>query len=432
MKVGSFIPEQSESTLYAMAGDDCSLHHDLSRLTPKQQVDHQENQVLTCALQVALVGLGKKKDHIALGTPFTDPLWRETLSHYSEMFSAMGLDSVPEDQWQFHPLDGYYESVAASLPDVDLTNLYMISGSNEPLHQDPEALAVSRNVNSKLHFAEHAPLAGLPVPRTEVYSKRVIRERGADHLFLDLPNGVMVKLLGLAGSRNVFAVDSVEDCLDQIAEYDDDAQILLQEKLDIEKWREMTVDLTITPQEITISNVRQILFAGGKWVGNFISPELEVPEAHRAVLMQVGAYARDHGHVAQEGVNCGIDYFVSGDEVIVTEINARWTGGLFPAEFLRRLAINQPAVAFFDMVPVAQVDSVRAFQREHLFPATGDAFTYVPMGFTPFAIEIEGEERYFVWQIVAGDFAAFVEAKRNALTEHAFPTADLILKEALS
>jgi hypothetical protein len=432
MKVGSFIPEQSASTLYAMAGDDCSLHHDLSSLTPKQQVDHQENQVLTCALQVALVGLGKHIDHVALGSPFSDPAWRELLGHYSEMFAAMGLDAVPDSQWQFHPLDGYYESVAASLPEVDLTNLYMISGSNQPLHQNPGALAVSRNVNSKLHFAEHAPPTGLPVPRTEVYSKRAIRERGADRLFSDLPNGVMVKLLGLAGSRNVFAVNSVEDCLDQIVEYDDDAQILLQEKLDIGKWREMTVDLTITPQEITISNVRQILFAGGKWVGNYISPELEVPEAHKTVLMQVGAYARDHGHVAEEGINCGIDYFVSGDEVIVTEINARWTGGLFPAEFLRRLAITQPAVAFFDMVPVAQVDAVRTFQREHLFPATGDAFAYVPMGFTPFAMEIDGAERYFVWQIVVGDFAAFVEAKRKALTEDAFPTADLILQEALS
>ena len=77
MKVGSFIPERSAPTLYAMAGDDCSLHHDLSSLTPKQRVDHQENQVLTCALQVALVGLGKTSDHVALGTPFTDPAWRE-------------------------------------------------------------------------------------------------------------------------------------------------------------------------------------------------------------------------------------------------------------------------------------------------------------------------------------------------------------------
>ena len=64
-------------------------------------------------------------------------------------------------------------------------------------------------------------------------------------MFSELPNGVMVKLLGLAGSRNVL-MDSVADCLDQITEYDDAVQILLQEKLDISQWREMTVDLTIT------------------------------------------------------------------------------------------------------------------------------------------------------------------------------------------
>ena len=108
-------------------------------------------------------------------------------------------------------------------------NLYMISGSNEALHR-PEALAVSRNVNSKLHFAEHAPAAGLPVPQTEVYSKRAIREGEADRLFAELPNGVMVKLLGLAGSRNVFAVESVADCLHRIEEYSDNVQVLLAGK----------------------------------------------------------------------------------------------------------------------------------------------------------------------------------------------------------
>lgn len=50
MKVGSFVPEQDGRVLYAMAGDDCSLHHDLESLTPKQQADHRENRILTCAL----------------------------------------------------------------------------------------------------------------------------------------------------------------------------------------------------------------------------------------------------------------------------------------------------------------------------------------------------------------------------------------------
>ena len=431
MKIGSFSPEQSASTLYAMAGDDCSLHHDLTSLTPKQQIDHQENQVLTCALQVALVGLGKSVDHVALGAPFTDLAWRNMLGHYHEMFMSMGLDPIPDAQWQFHPLDGFYESVAETLPSVELTNLYMISGSNQSLHQNPEALAVSRNVNSKLHFAEHAPEAGLPVPRTEIHTKQAIRAGDAGSLFSDCPGGIMVKLLGLAGSRNVFAVDTVDDCLSQIAEYHDDVEILLQEKLDTSQWREMTVDLTITPDEISISNVRQILFAGGKWVGNYISSELTVPDSHKDLLMQVGAYARSHGHVADEGINCGIDYFVSGDDVIVTEINARWTGGLFPAEFLRRLKVDRPAVAFFDMVACTDAAAICDFQQRYLYPGTG-AFSYIPMGFTPFAMEIEGVERYFVWQIVEGDFAAFIQSKSAELGDATFPTANLILEEALS
>jgi len=131
MKVGSFIPEQSASTLYAMAGDDCSLHHDLSSLTPKQQVDHQENQVLTCALQVALVGLGKTTDHVALGSPFRDPAWRKMLGHYSEMFAAMGLDSVPDSQWQFHRLLRECRQISAG------------GRSDQPLHDQWEQRTIA-------------------------------------------------------------------------------------------------------------------------------------------------------------------------------------------------------------------------------------------------------------------------------------------------
>ena len=163
MKIGSFVPEQAASVLYAMAGDDCSLHHDLSKLTPKQQVDHQENQVLTCALQVALTGLGKPNDYVALSDPFVEPGWNNMLHQYAESFRVMGLETVPECNWQYHPMNGYYESVATEPPAVDLLNLYMISGSNAPLHANAEALRISRNVNSKLHFAENAPLAGIPV-----------------------------------------------------------------------------------------------------------------------------------------------------------------------------------------------------------------------------------------------------------------------------
>ena len=431
MQVGSFVPEQTDSALYVMAGDDCSLHHDLGSLTPKQQGDHYENQVLTCALQIALTGLGKKVDHVALAEAFQEAPWHAHLRHYSHMFQQMGLESVPASHWQYHPLDGFYESVSQTLPAVDLLNLYMWSGSNFPLHQDQSALDMSRNVNSKLHFAQHAPVAGLPVPGTQVYAKSAIAAGDADHFFEANAAGLMMKLLGLAGSRNVFKVGSVAQCLERIEEYDDEVLVLLQRVLDTGTWQEMTVDLTITPERVDISNVRQLLFAGGKWVGNYLSPELAIADPHREMLYRVGEYARHHGYVSERGVNCGIDYFIAGDEIMITEINARWTGGLFPAQYLQRLGVDQPAVAFFDMVDCQDREALEAFQSEHLYAHGAADFSYIPMGFTPFEMEIEGSARYFVWQIVVGDFASFVEAKTRSLPEGAFPTADLILKEAL-
>jgi len=433
MKIGCYIPDQAGTVLYAMAGDDCSLHHDLEELTPKQQTDHAENQMLTCALQVALSGLGKSVDYVPMAAQFNEENWSALLLHYLDMFRRVGLESVDFKHLSYHPLDKFYESVARNIPSVDLVNLYMVSGSNQVLHKDSLALNVSRNTNSKLHFAEHAPMAGIQVPVTKIYSKLAIEHGDADEFFRANKTGLMVKILGLAGSRNVFPAADVAECLFSLQEYESDLEVLLQEIIDTSRFQEMTVDLTITPKDIQISNIRKILFAGGKWVGNYISKDLELSKKHREELLKVGSYARSHGHVAEEGTNCGIDYFIDGDEVIVTEINARWTGGLFPAEFLRKLNIQEPAIAFFDMAPLDKIADLQAFQNEHLYsPDNGEIFSYLPMGFCPFGVEIDGSTNVFFWQQVIGDFECFVEARKKALPGSVFPTADSILREALA
>ncbi len=433
MKIGCYIPEQSASVLYAMIGDDCSLHHDLQELTPKQRADHLENQILTCALQVALVGLGKSKDFVAMAQPFEEKKWSSVLTHYLKMFRQMGLETVNQKHLSNHPMDEFYENIAQNLPPVDLVNLYMISGSNRVLHNNPQALEVSQNTNSKLHFAHHAPSAGIPVPLTKVYTKSDIEKGRADKFFKENRNGLMVKLLGLAGARNVFTATNVGECLGIISEYGSDLEVLLQEIIDTDRFQEMTVDLTITPKDIQISNVRKILFAGGKWVGNYIAQDLALSVKHREELLRVGEYARTQGHVSEEGSNCGIDYFIDGDNVIVTEINARWTGGLFPAEFLRRLGVKDPAIAFFDTVPIEQITRLKTFQSDYLYGSSNaGSFSYIPMGFCPFSMDINGKSSALFWQIVVGDFKSFVQARRQVLPNDAFPTAGSILEEALA
>ena len=431
MKVDSFFPVQSQSTLYAMGADDCSLFFDLDTLTEKQQIDHRANIALTSALQVALIALGKPIDWVAMFEEFKAQPWAGLLERYRRQFLRAGYPSIPADHVVHGASVNLYESIAGRLPDVDLVSLYMVSGTNAVLHKNPVALAVSRNLNSKFHFAVHAPAFGIPVPETFLTTKGELTKPEPmafleRHLAQD--GAVMLKINGLAGARNVTVVSSLAQIQDYIAQYGDDMGVLLQKKLDLSQFTEMTADLRVTDKDISIANVRQILFADGVWVGNFIPRTYSLTPAQEASLLKVGEYARHHGIGAPEGNNCGIDYFVGPNgEIIVTEINVRWTGGLFPTQAIERIKPQGiDSVVCFDIVPTDQADAYMDFVEAHP-PGPGEgAFSCVSLGFSPFQQDIGGRPHIYVWHLVMGDFHAFHDAKTAALAPGVLPTTDVI------
>jgi hypothetical protein len=431
MKIGSFFPEQTQSTLYAMGADDCSLFFDLDKLTEKQQIDHEANMALTAALQVALIALGKPTDYVAMFEAFRNPRWAPVVERYRRQFRAAGFPSIPPE----HVIDGrkldFYDSIADRVPGVELVNLYMVSGSNSVLHKDPAALAVSRNLNSKFHFAAHAPEFGIPVPETYVTTKAGLDDAPTTaflerHLARD--GKVMLKISGLAGARNVTSVASMDEVRDYVAQYPNDMDVLLQKKLDLSRFTEMTADLKVTDGEITIANIRQILFADGVWVGNYVPASYDLPPAQQAALLRVGEYARHHGIGAPEGNNCGIDYFVGpGGEIIVTEINVRWTGGLFPTQALKMIKPEGvEAVVCFDLVPTSEIAAYLDFVEAYLPGPVERAFSCLSLGFSPFEQDIGGVANVYVWHLVMGDFRTFHRAKCAGLPASVLPTTDLI------
>lgn len=431
MNVGSFFPVQDQSTLYAMGADDCSLFFDMDKLTEKQRADHQANIALTAALQVALIALGKPIDHVAMFDEFQKPRWAAVLDRYRRQFLAAGFASIPPG----HVIHGrkldFYDSLASRLPDVELVNLYMVSGGNSVLHRSPEALAVSRNLNSKFHFAAHAPAFGIPTPETFVTDKAGLADPATAaflerHLSAD--GAVMMKINGLAGARNVTSIASLGEARDYVAQYGDDMAVLLQRKLDPRDFTEMTADLRVSDRDISIANIRRILFAEGVWVGNYIPATYDLSPAQEAALLRVGEYARHHGLVSTEGNNCGIDYFVGPrGEIVVTEINVRWTGGLFPTQALARIRPGgAEAVVCFDVVPVDEIDAYLDFVEAHLPAPDEGAFSCLSLGFSPFEQDIAGRPHLYVWHLVIGDYAVFHAAKLGALPAAVLPTTDLI------
>lgn len=431
MKAGSFFPSTSFSSLYAMAGDDCSLFYDLNELTEKQQADHESNVELTAMLQVALSCIGHGGDHLALYDEYRKPELQQVLIRYHGFFEQMMDDVVPMNHFSYHPKYDYYKSVSAMIeaqPDLtDVANLYMVSGSNSVIHKDPRLFEISRNLNSKKHFEENAPGFGIPTPDTLVVTKADLSGKEVKAFFQKHDYRVVVKLLGLAGARNVAMVDSVTECAGYVAQYGDDMVVLLQQRLPLDFYTEMTVDLFVSDSDIHIANTRKILFAEGLWVGNLIGRSVNLTDEQQAVLLNVGEYASSHGYVSQEGGNCGVDFFVGNDgSVVVTEINARWTGGLFPAEILSRLNDDRDAVAFFDVVTVEKRQAYVDFIEKYLVGRFDGSFAMVPVGFGCFEIDMAGLPCFYTWQVVLGDLEVFKKTKREELGEGAMMTADII------
>ena len=432
MKAGSYFPGDHYSSLYAMAGDDCSLFFDLEELTEKQQADHLSNVELTAMLQVALACVGHGGDHLALYDAYREPGWQKMLQRYHDFFCRMTSEVVPKEHFSYHPKNAYYQSVANYIKDnpalTDVANLYMSSGSNKLIHQNEDLLAVNRNVNSKKHFAENAPAYGIQVPDTLVTTKAELASTSVADFFNKHQNKIILKLLGLAGARNVTAVDNITATQEYVAEYDEGMVILLQEHLDLESYTEMTVDLVVSKDDIRIANIRKILFADGLWVGNLIGNSVSVTEEQTKALLHVGEYARHHGYVTDEGSNCGIDFFIGKDgSLIVTEINARWTGGLFPAQILSQIDVkDKDAVAFFDVVLMEEREAYVDFIESYLVGEYEGEFAMVPIGFSCFTTPIDGQDYFYSWQMVVGNFDAFKQAKNNELADGVMITADII------
>ena len=426
-RAAPYAPGQRMSTTYVMSADDTSLHFDINALTPKQIEEYESHKDLMGFLQVALIGLGKPDDHVMLYEAFGQNPWHGRLKQYEGFFNGMDLSPIPSGHWHFIPRDPFYDAAADQLPETECVTLYMTSGTNDVLHNDPDFFAVSQNVNSKVHFAKHAPRSGIPVPDTLVTTKKDLGSDLVKNFMKNHDKDVMLKILGLSGARNVTTVSSIDDCVEYLREFGDEIDVILQEKLDLDRYTEMTADLLVTDDTIRISNVRKILFADGIWVGNLIGPEVVLTEGHKKELIRIGEYARQQGYTSPEGYNCGVDYFISDDDFKATEINARWTGGLFPAEMIRLVGAEaHSCIAFVDLVCEDKFDSYLSFVERHLFKKENTDFSMIPLGASAIPQLIEGVEHFFAWQIVVGDFEAFKTRRAAELGDGALIRAESI------
>ena len=99
---------------------------------------------------------------------------------------------------------------------------------------------------------------------------------------------------------------------------------------------------------------------------------------------------------------------------------------------LKRIGMDKStegAVAFFDMVSVLNLEEYLNFVDRHLFGNSKHNFSIAPMGFSPYVIDIDGESKVNVWQVVVGDFEEFKEVKKHELKPSEMQACELIFLE---
>ncbi|MEO2182269.1 MAG: hypothetical protein ABGY43_08190 [bacterium] len=429
MRFGSFSPGLSAPTLHALRADDIPMYFDMDNLTPKQAEDFAESNIIGAMLQTCMMGISKPEDYIAVFAAVTQPPFDEVVKRYNTMMQKAGLSVVPLDHLIPTPVETFYEHVADNLPEVDVVDFMMVSPQNQILHGSSAAVDVIYKLNSKYHFAQNAPTFGIPVPESLAVTPPLANQGDIEGLFSRHKNQIMMKLDGMPGGRNVIPVSSVAEADNILTEvYPTATEVVLQQRLNLLAFEEWTVDLLVTDDAITVDNTRHILLSEGNWVGNHIPPVSPLTSEQEALLINVGKYAQSFGFGTPEGSNLGIDYFIGKDgSIVVTEINPRWTAGLLPSEVLKRVgSTGQHTIAYFDMIKQDDYEQFFEYVEQRLPGARSGSFDVMPIGFSPYPIDMEGTEMCYVWIVVRGDFVAYRDELQTQFGQGSFPVATQI------
>jgi len=302
---------------------------------------------------------------------------------------------------------------------------------NLSVSQSSKSLAIAQTVNSKMELARHAEIYDLPIPSTLVSSKKYLNSDEVLSFIEKYNSKVILKISGLGGALNVRQVSTPEEALEHLNEFPDETEIILQEQLDLSKYREMTVDFVITDKECRIDNIRDVLVVDGAWVGNHLQKDISLSKSQEETLLRCAKWLQDEGYSHPNGYLCGANFFLSDDDLKVIEINGRWTGGQVVKRIQKKLAVGAKDVyAFIDKLSPKKFEDYKNFMSEHLYTVGEqvDSFKVLPLGFNPF---IEKGEFLLLWVMVIGNMQDFIKAKEKVFGEGELPTSEKVAATAL-
>lgn len=411
-----------------MLGDEPLMFQRLEELSPHQRQHHENMRFNILPFAMCFVAISRPNDEVFLDSLFLEK--EDLFDWHRQIYSGLSLKTSR----RLHFLDPdqiYGQALGARTGEQKVASV-CFSYEIEKNADIERLLAISKAVNSKIDLVKRSRQAAFQTPESMILSGEQLTEASI-HRYFDLPErGLLIKSDGLGGGFNVCRVKTFDDITEFIGNYPPDTLFVIQNEIDPRRYAEFIADYLVKTQSAELLNIRLKLTAGDRWFGNVYSPAFMRGKEELIDLTRCIEDVREHGYYSDEGYICGIDFFRAKEELqtqLVTDINARWTGGLPVAVLIRKLGLeNHIVYSHLDEVLEEEWPRYKKLVEEHLLPAQGirdslaGEFEIFPVSFSP---KVE-QGKFYVWLMITGDYAAFVEKKSGRLSRESLPLSETV------
>ncbi|MBX9693182.1 MAG: hypothetical protein K2Z81_12410, partial [Cyanobacteria bacterium] len=341
--IGPYYPgTTAPSLLYCMIGDEPLMFQRLEELSPHQQAHHASMRFNILPFAMCFLAISRSEDELFLDKSFLE--MEEFFDWHRGIYSRLNLETT--SKLNFLEPDSIYPQALATCTENQKVASVCFSYEIDKFTSIEPLLAISKAVNSKIDLIERSIIADFKTPKSIILSREQLTESNIQKHF-DFPNqGLLIKSDGLGGGFNVCRIETIDDCKEFIENYPPETPFVVQSEIDPCHHGEFIADYLVTSASVKLLNIRLKLTTGDKWFGNVYSPSFvsgdELTDLERCV-----EDVRARGYHSTEGYICGIDFFRPIDKSqtqLITDINARWTGGLPVAILIEKLGLQDRIV----------------------------------------------------------------------------------------
>ncbi len=410
-----------------MIGDEPLMFQRWEELSTYQQEHHASMRFNILPFAMCFIAVSRSDDEVFLDELFLEK--EELFNWHLHIYSSLNMQT--SNRLRFMEPDEIYEKAIDSRKKHQKISSACFSYDVNDCVDIENQLAISKMVNSKIDLVESARKAQFQIPRSVIFSREQLSEKGIQESF-DFPNeGLVIKSDGLGGGFNVCRIETFDDCREFIERYPAGTMFVLQSEIDPCHHGEFIADYLVKPESVELLNLRLKLTTEDKWFGNVYSPKFaawqDLPDLERCIND-----VRARGYCSEDGYICGVDFFSPNNDPntqLITDINARWTGGLPVALLIKKLGLEHRTVySHLDEILEGDLPRYRKLIEAHLLSeqrvdeSPSKQFELFPVSFSP---QIENG-KFYVWLIVTGNYTAFVETKQQYLSQDSLPFAETV------